>query len=176
MWRLKDRLLLFLLILSNGSLMRAQQALNENCVVSVLNRTVQVNADGSWQLPNIPAGFGLVRARATCVQGGATTFGQSDFFPIQANRMNAIPPIVLGTTTPIPIALTIQNPSTTLTQAGQIAQLTVSATYADRTVSDVTSASAGTQYTVSNSSIATVNSGGAVQAVSSGTVVIQNVH
>jgi YVTN family beta-propeller protein len=177
MWRLKDRLLLFLLILSNGCLtsLWAQQ-LNENCVVSVLNRTVQVNADGSWQLPNIPAGFGLVRARATCVQGGATTFGQSDFFPIQANRMNAIPPIVLGTATPIPIALTIQNSSTTLTQAGQIAQLTVSATYADSTVSDVTSASAGTQYTVSNSSIATVSSGGAVTAVSSGTVVIQAVN
>jgi hypothetical protein len=33
----------------------AQAALNETCVVSVLNRTVQVKADGSWVLPNIPA-------------------------------------------------------------------------------------------------------------------------
>jgi hypothetical protein len=163
-----------LLLVSTGS--AVAQQLDDSCVVSVLNRTVQVSADGSWQLPNIPAGFGLVRARATCVRGGTTTFGQSDFFPIQANRMNAIPPILLGTTTPIPVALTIQNPSSTLTQAGQIAQLTVSATYADSTVSDVTSASAGTQYTVSNSSIATVSSGGAVTAVSSGTVVIQSVN
>jgi hypothetical protein len=156
--------------------LQAQQQLDDSCVVSVLNRTVQVNADGSWQLPNIPAGFGLVRARATCVEGGATTFGQSDFFPIQANRMNAIPPILLGATTPIPIALSIQNPSTTLTQAGQLAQLSVSATYADTTTADVTAASAGTQYTVSNPSIATISSGGEVTAVSSGTVVIQAVN
>ena len=32
--------------------------LNQNCTVSVLNRTVQVNPDGSWVLPNIPANFG----------------------------------------------------------------------------------------------------------------------
>lgn len=176
MWRLKARLLLFFLVLSNRSLVWAQQPLDQNCVVSVLNRTVQVNADGSWQLPNIPAGFGLVRARATCVEGGVTTFGQSDFFSIQANRMNAIPPVQIGPTTPIPVALTIQNPSTTLTQPGQITQLTVSATYADSSVADVTSASAGTQYTISNSSIATISPGGAVTAVSSGTAVVQAVN
>jgi len=34
--------------------------LNQNCVVSVLNRNVQVNADGTWVLPNIPANFGSV--------------------------------------------------------------------------------------------------------------------
>ena len=174
--RILKKILLLIAGFGVGTSPACAQQLDQNCVVSVLNRTVQVNADGSWQLPNIPAGFGLVRARATCVEGGTTTFGQSDFFSIQANRMNAIPPILLGNTTPIPIALTIQNPSTTLTQAGQITQLTVSATYADSTVSDVTSASTGTQYTVSNSSIATVSSGGAVTAVSSGTVVIQAVN
>lgn len=173
----KNKLLLLLLI-TNCSLLplQAQQPLDQNCVVSVLNRTVQVNADGTWQLPNIPAGFGLVRARATCVENGVTTFGQSDFFSIQANRMNAIPPIAIGSTTPIPVSLTIQNPSSTLTQAGQIAQLSVSATYADGAVADVTAPSAGTQYTISNSSIATISANGSVTAVSSGTAVVQAVN
>lgn len=50
----------------------AQALLNENCIISVLNRTVQVKPDGTWVLPNIPANSGPVRARATCVQNGLT--------------------------------------------------------------------------------------------------------
>ena len=36
--------------------------LNQDCIISVLNRNVQVNSDGTWVLPNIPANFGPVRA------------------------------------------------------------------------------------------------------------------
>ena len=32
--------------------------LDENCIVSVLNRSIQVNADGTWVVPNIPGGLG----------------------------------------------------------------------------------------------------------------------
>ena len=39
------------------------QTLDENCTVSVLNRTANVRPDGSWRIDNIPANFGLVRAR-----------------------------------------------------------------------------------------------------------------
>ena len=39
--------------------------LNEHCVVSVLNRTVEVKPNGSWVLPNVPANIGRVRARAS---------------------------------------------------------------------------------------------------------------
>src|SRR5215472_7334738 len=79
--------------------------LNQNCVVAVLNRTVQVNPDGTWVLPNIPANFGPVRARATCVTNGVTQFGQSDFFTIPANGSTNVPRIILGHTTPIPTAI-----------------------------------------------------------------------
>src|SRR2546425_3944558 len=75
---------------------RAAVQLDQNCVVSVLNRTVQVNADGTWVLPNIPANFGPVRARATYVSNGVTQFGQSDFFTLAANGSTDVPPIVLG--------------------------------------------------------------------------------
>src|SRR5438270_9563116 len=77
--------------------------LNQNCTVSVLNRNVPVNADGSWVLPNIPANFGQVKARATCTQGGITTFGESDYFTVPANGAVNLPAITLGATTPIPV-------------------------------------------------------------------------
>src|SRR5256885_15119758 len=107
--------------------------INENCTVSVLNRTVRVNPDGSWVLPNIPANFGQVRARATCVQNGVTQSGQSDFFLLPANGSVTLPPIKLGATTPIPTGLSINSAVTTLTTSGAVTQLNVSATYADGT-------------------------------------------
>src|ERR1019366_3438271 len=47
------------------------------------------------------------------------------------------------------------------------------ATYPDGSTKDVTAASAGTNYTISNPAIATISAGGLITAVSSGTVVIQ---
>src|SRR5512146_1979208 len=98
----------------------ASAQLNENCVVSVLNRNVSVNPDGTWVLPNIPANFGQVRARATCVEGGITRSGQSDFFILPANGSVNVPPIQLGATTPIPTGLTLTSAVTTLTSSGAI--------------------------------------------------------
>src|SRR5215213_2872853 len=76
--------------------------LNENCTVSVLNRTVRVNPDGSWVLPNVPANFGQVKARATCVENGVTKSGESDFFSVQADRAVNLPTIRLGVATQVP--------------------------------------------------------------------------
>src|SRR5437879_8965865 len=147
--------------------------LNQNCTVSVLNRTVQVNPDGSWVLPNIPANFGQVKARATCVQNGVTTFGESDFFTVAPNGATNLPTIKLGTTTPIPVSLAITPGSPSLSAAGQTIQLTVQATYPDSSTKDVTTASAGTNYTTSNPAIASISASGVLTAVASGTVVIQ---
>jgi hypothetical protein len=147
--------------------------LNENCVVSVLNRNVSVNPDGTWVLPNIPANFGQVRARATCVENGVTRSGQSALFTLPANGSVTLPPIQLGATTPIPTGLSINTGSTTLTSAGATTQLNVTATFADGTGADVTASSTGTAYTISNPFIATVTPEGLVTAVHTGTVVVQ---
>ena len=166
--------LVFALLLVSSSAAIAQ--LNENCVVSVLNRNVQVNADGTWVLPNIPANFGPVRARATCVNAGVTQFGQSDFFSIPANGSINVPRIVLGATTPIPNSLAVSSPATTLDTAGATAQLTVMAAYADSSTKDVTAGTEGTIYNISNPAIATVSADGLVTAVSSGTAILQAVN
>jgi hypothetical protein len=139
--------------------------LNETCVVSVLNRNVRVNADGSWVLPNVPANLGLVRARASCVINGRTVSGESAAFLVQPNGAVNLPPITFRKTTPIPTAVTITAPAGVLAAIGSTAQLAVTARYSDGTTKDVTAATTGTQYTISNSAIATVSSNGLVQAV-----------
>ncbi len=151
----------------------AQAQLNQNCTVSVLNRTVPVNPDGTWVLPNVPANLGQVKARATCVQNGQTIFGESGFFTIPANGAVNLPAITLGAVTPIPTLLTIAPSSISLTNAGQTVQLAVTATYPDGSTKDVTAAATGTNYTISNSAIATITASGLITAVSSGTAVIQ---
>jgi hypothetical protein len=147
--------------------------LNQNCTVSILNRNMMVGADGSWLLPNVPANLGLVRARATCVQNGATVSGQSDLFTLPANGVVNLPNIQLGSTTPIPNSLAVTAPSVTLTSAGQTVQLSVIATMSNGTTQDVTAATAGTQYRTSNPALATVSTDGLVTAVQAGTVLVQ---
>ncbi len=151
----------------------AMAQLNQNCTVSVLNRTVPVNADGTWVLPNVPANFGQVKARATCIQNGQTIFGESAFFTVAANGAVNLPAITLGSSTPIPTSLAIAPVSASLTTAGQTVQLVITAAYPNSSTGNVTAASTGTNYTISNTAIATITADGLVTAVSSGTVVIQ---
>ena len=154
----------------------AQAALNENCIISVLNRTVQVKPDGTWVLPNIPANSGPVRARATCVQNGLTTSGQSDFFTVPVNGSLDVPPVVIGPVTPIPTSVTISSGNVRLTQPGQSTQLAVAARYADSSTKDVTANGTGTQYLVSNPALASITSNGLVTALTSGTVIVQAIN
>ena len=146
--------------------------LKEGCVVSILNRSAQVRADGSWVLPNVPANIGQVRARATCVDGGRTTSGQSPYFVIPANGIVDVPEIVFGQPSPVPARLTVETPSSPLTTAGATAGLVVRAVYADGSDADVTLASTGTNYTSSNPAVATVSAGGLVTGLASGTVLV----
>ena len=158
------------------ALAQAPPPLNEHCIVSVLNRNVRVKPDGTWVLPNIPANFGFVRARATCTVNGETISGESAPFLIAANGSIDVPPIVLGPTTPIPQSITVVSPAPQLGQIGQTVQLSVTARFADGTQRDVAGAATGTRYVISNPAIATVTADGLVSALASGTVLIQATH
>src|SRR4051812_42392786 len=92
----------------------ASAQLNESCIVSVLNRNVQVNADGSWVLPNIPSSSGPVRARVTCTINGQTVVGESAPFVVPVNGAVNVPPITFSPPTPIPLALSLAAAATTL--------------------------------------------------------------
>ncbi|HYK05315.1 MAG TPA: Ig-like domain-containing protein [Thermoanaerobaculia bacterium] len=172
--RVRQIALLFcvvLLVLGTGATLSAQ--LNDKCTVSVLNRNAQAAADGSWIVPTIPANFGPVRARATCVENGVTRSGESELFTIAPNGSVDVPKIVLGATTPIPTGLTLTSQFTTLNVSNPATQLTVVASYAGGATQNVTSSTTGTTYTISNTAIATITADGFVQAVSSGTAVVQ---
>ncbi|HWZ46409.1 MAG TPA: Ig-like domain-containing protein [Candidatus Saccharimonadales bacterium] len=110
------------------------------------------------------------------MQNGVTTFGQSALFSIDANQTVNLPHIQFGLSTPIPANVNVQAPAALLTQAGATTQLTVTASYADGTTQDITTASTGTKYAISNPAIAIVSPDGLVTAASSGTVVIQAVN
>ena len=46
--------------------------LNEECIASILNRSVQVNPDGTFALPNVPVPLGAFRVRVVCDRGDGT--------------------------------------------------------------------------------------------------------
>lgn len=150
--------------------------LDESCVVTVLNRTAQVQPDGTWSIPNAPANTGLVRARATCTRDGVVRTGQSDFFLIPANGAVEVPDIVFGEVQPAPESLQLTASPAVLTEEGATAQLTALASFADGQVLDVTPGATGTSYTVSNPAVATLDANGTVTAVRSGTVVVSALH
>ena len=113
-YRFRRIALASLVVLGMAAGARAQ--LDEHCTVTVLNRTVQVGRDGSWQLPTVPATFGRVKARATCVEeGGITRFGESEFFEIPNGGVVTLPYIVLGAIHPIPASLVLSAPQTSMT-------------------------------------------------------------
>ncbi len=151
----------------------AHAQLDENCVINILNRTIQVSPDGSWAMPNVPTNMGNVRARATCVRDGVTTSGQSDYFTLLANSVNEVSEIYFDNLDPVPVSLSFADAlPVTINGAGTTLQLGVTANYADGSSVDVTGGASGTNYRSTNGAIATVSADGLVTAVSSGTALI----
>ncbi|MDY7093754.1 MAG: Ig-like domain-containing protein [Acidobacteriota bacterium] len=155
---------------------QAGTGLDETCVVSALNRSARVQADGSWVLPNIPTNVGRVRIRATCVDGGVTRAGQSDFITVPTDGVLRVADIVFDAPEPVPAELELSAPTTLLTAVGASAQLTATVTFPDSSTADVTAAAAGTAYTTSNAAVATVDDDGLVTALTSGNVLISATH
>lgn len=146
--------------------------LNEHCVVSALNRTAPVNAEGVWVLPNVPASFGQVRVRATCDEDGVTRSGQSSFFTVPVARTVQVPEIRFDAPEPIPERLELTTDASTLTTPGQTLAVTTRAILPGGEPQDVTSQASGTSYTVSNPTVARIDENGLVTAQVSGRVLI----
>lgn len=150
---------------------RAAAQLDEHCTVTLLNRSTQVQPGGWWGFSNLPQQPGFYRVRASCVRDGVTTVGQSDYI-----SLFAVPPdidIAMGFQEPMPVALRVDSPLTSLTAKGQSVRLTATAVLPDGTTKDVPGPSQGTFWVSSNPELATVNAEGLVQAVARGVVIIQ---
>jgi hypothetical protein len=150
-------------------------ALDERCVVSILNRTGRVQADGSWSVANVPTNFGPVRARATCVVDGQTISGQSAPFLVPQDGIVNAGWILFLDQVPVPTRLEVTVASGGLTNPGATAQVTVTAHYPNGSTTDVTT-DPTTSYRTSNAAILTVGPSGLVTAAGSGTALVTAIH
>ena len=144
----------------------------ETCTIQVLNQTVYVKDDGTWVIPNIPANGGQVRARLHCTNGLSTRVGQSGYFTIKPNRMNAIRPIEFEEPDPGPTEIVVGLPEPLLTEVGATTQLQVLGTFPDGSEQDITPSAEGTNYQSTRPDVASVNAEGQVAAFKSGTAVV----
>ncbi len=172
LWMLLGGLYLIFSQSMTAAAVPAPVTLNENCVVNVLNRTIQVQPDGKWVLPNIPSTMGQIRARATCIVNGATYSGQSNYFTIVRNGVSDAGQIVFGAIEAVPQSLAFSSSSTVLNSIGQTAALTVTAIYTDGSTADVTPSTTGINYASSNSAVVTISPEGIATAIASGNVII----
>ncbi len=154
--------------LSTGALAQ----LNQNCVATIANRSVQVNANGTFAVPNVPADSGYYRVRVICQNGGQTTQGQSAYITLTANGDSQIPAITFGTVTPPPVSISLSAPSPSLATAGQTEQLSVTGTIPNGSTTDLSTQALGTFYVTSSPQIATVSANGVVTAIGPGQVYI----
>lgn len=151
--------------------------LDERCIVAALNRTVPVDPDGTWILPRIPANVGPVRIRTSCVAADGSVFsGQSEPVAIPADGVVRAPEIVFEQPRPVPVSLSVTSPQTVLTQDGELVQLTTTAIFPDSSTADVTSASQGTGYSVSNPAVLSVSGEGGLTALASGVALVTAVN
>jgi len=147
---------------------QSTRGLDQNCTVSILNRSARVHPDGSWQINNIPA-IGRARVRAVCRFSDGTMGGHSGFVDLQPFQYNGFDGnIELSDSEPIADGMSIAAPTTVLTEIGQTMQLSVAANLPDGGTRDVTGSAAGTNYSSSNAKVATVSADGLVTAVMSG--------
>ena len=154
-----------------ASVSHAAPTLNETCTINILNRTTQVQPDGSWILPNIPSNMGRIRARINCLQGGQTVSGQSDWFSMGPAGVVDVGNFSFQTVDPAPNRLLIDPPGNSTLAPGESLALQVSAEYRSQDSRNITS-SGGINYSSSNADIAEVDANGNVTADTSGRALI----
>ncbi|WDE07244.1 Ig-like domain-containing protein [Thalassomonas viridans] len=155
----------------------AGPVLNEDCIATILNRQTQVNADGTFVIPNVPVPQGAFRVRVVCDRAdGTVDNGQSPFVLGNPNGETLFDDISFADDDPVPVSIEITSPALELTPEANGAQLVTTGTLPDGTEIDITLADTGTFYLVSNPAIATVSDDGFVDAVSSGTALITATH
>jgi hypothetical protein len=153
-------------------LAQAERKLDENCTVSILNRSARVNSDGSWNIGGVPA-TGLARIRAVCRFDDGTVGGHTGFVELQPFQYNGFDAAIeLKDNVPIADGMRIAPVAPILGEIGQQVQLEVTADLPNGDVRPATLAETGTNYSSSNSSVATVSTDGLVTAVMSGVAMV----
>lgn len=139
------------------------------CTVTANGMTATIRPDGSFEIPNVPAGTNLIRVEAVCDLYGVKLYSVSDFFEVVEDQViqvglqdfTLLPP-------PSVVSIGAMASAPTLTTKGQTAQLLVTAEMSDTTQQDLTARAQGSTYRSSNPNVLTVDQEGLVSAVGSG--------
>lgn len=152
---------------------RQVMAINNNCLVSILNRTIRATHEGFFAMPNVPSFMGRIRARVTCFSpDGSTINGQTDYFNVINNGKVHVGEFFVEQIR-IPSSLRITNAAPVLLDSiGKTLTLGVEARYPDNSVQDVTAGENGTNYSVTNSRVITIDDNGTLTAVGSGSALV----
>ena len=117
--------------------------------------------------------MGQVRARANCLRGGSTEFGQTDFTNIIENEFNLFGDFEIAEQQAVPTSLSFTTGNNAvLFGQGTFFQLEVIANYADGSRLDVTRRDSGINYVISNPEKARVDDNGFLQVLESGRVMV----
>ncbi len=156
------------------------QQLDPNWTVTVNGQTVQVSANGSFNISNIsaPDNFGpsgpgsppdnlsddFFRVVGFQIANGVTEYVFSQPFQIQQGQTFIIPELTFTSTPPPqPVSLAISAPTLFLA-IGETAQMTVTGTMVDGSQADLTNRTEWTVYRTSNNNVASVGGDGLVLA------------
>src|SRR5579863_493676 len=150
------------------------QTLGTNCVATMQNRSVQLNADGTFTIPNLPVDVAKYRARVVCVNpDGTTTGGETPPLALVPNGVLDISNLVVyGELTTLPLSLQMSLSGPAPATVGGTVQLVVAGIMADGSATDETPSTSGIVYVTSNPAIATVSTEGLVTAVGHGQAII----
>ncbi|WP_197484237.1 LVIVD repeat-containing protein, partial [Halioglobus sp. HI00S01] len=144
--------------------------IDQDCVVSVLNRTVRAESNGTFSLPNVPSSMGRIRARATCVRDGETLSGETDYFEVDAGGSDEVGIFFLDSPEPVPDRLIIENGGLIqFYSIGSGQNLQVSAIYPSG--QSLTNPE-GLNFSVSNPATVEIDSAGRITAKAAGSAVI----
>ncbi len=166
-------ILLFLLFPAVSILAQAadeplELILNNNCVVSVLNRTVSAGENGEFSLPNVPSTMGLIRARATCIRDGKTLSGQTDYFAVVENQTVEVGSFIQeGRGDPIAIRLNGLISPVNIFDIGESIQVNAEIIFANGSLEPADSIN-GTNYISSSQNVFTVSNDGEITSVGPG--------
>jgi hypothetical protein len=152
------------------------QTIDQNCTATVQNRTVQINPDGTFAIPNVPVdNLSLFRVRLLCTNpDGTTSPAQSGFLSFVPNDSTPVSDFDFDNVSPIPVSLDLSTVEgdTTFTTLGDTRHIFVFGTLPDGSQEGFNLPDSGTTYASSNPAIATVDSTGLVRAIGRGSVTI----
>src|SRR5262244_3165096 len=88
--------------------------IDQNCIATLLNRTIQISPDGTFAIPNVPVDQGFYRVRILCKNGTQTTEAASSFLTLVPNGETLVGTLTVGNVTPAPVSITLNASNTTL--------------------------------------------------------------